>query len=191
MPRRKEFDPEEALSKAMLVFWEQGYEKTSMQDLVERMGVHKRSMYDTFGDKHALFIAALERYAGAADAWQRDVVARSDSPRAALRALLEIVLPDPATRPPGCLVVNCATELAAHDPEAASRVRRSFAVSQQVLEEVVRRGQQAGEIRAHADPVILAMQLHNAWLGLRVQARAGVDRVQLRKLIDAALALLD
>lgn len=191
MPRRKEFEPEEALSKAMMVFWEQGYEKTSMQDLVERMGVHKRSMYDTFGDKHALFMAALERYAGAAEAWQRSVLAQSDSPRAALRALLEIALPDPGARPPGCLVVNCATEMAAHDPEAAGRVRRSFAVSQQMLEEVVRRGQQAGEIPAHADPAKLAMQLHNAWLGLRVQSRAGVDGAQLRKLIDASLALLD
>lgn len=69
MARIKEFDEDVVLLKAMRLFWEQGYEKTSMQDLVTHMGVHKRSMYDTFGDKHTLYIKALKRYG--------DVVGRS------------------------------------------------------------------------------------------------------------------
>ncbi|WP_246772684.1 TetR/AcrR family transcriptional regulator [Paenibacillus polymyxa] len=62
MSRSKEFDETEVLDKAMQLFWEQGYEKTSMTDLVKHMGIHRRSLYDTFGDKHTLFLMALDRY---------------------------------------------------------------------------------------------------------------------------------
>ena len=62
MARYKEFEVNEVLDKAIQLFWEQGYQKTSMQELVENMGIHRRSIYDTFGDKHALFIKALKRY---------------------------------------------------------------------------------------------------------------------------------
>ena len=62
MARSKEFNEEEALDKAMEIFWKQGYEKTSIQDLVDQMGIHRRSLYDTFGDKHSLFVQTLERY---------------------------------------------------------------------------------------------------------------------------------
>ena len=64
MARSKEFDVDEVLLKAMHLFWDQGYENTSMQDLVKGMGIHKRSLYDTFGDKHTLFMKVLDRYAG-------------------------------------------------------------------------------------------------------------------------------
>jgi len=190
MARHKEFEPEEALAKAVMVFWEQGYEKTSMQDLVARMGVHKRSMYDTFGDKHALFMAALDHYTGSMAAWQRDVLAAGAGPRDTLRTLLELVLPVEG-RPRGCLLVNCATEVAPYDPEAARRVRRTFDATVRILEDLVRRGQQAGEFASRADPAELAHRVHNAWLGLRVQARAGVEAAPLRRLIASTLALLD
>ena len=60
--RPREFDPERALEQAMEVFWAQGYEATSVQDLLEAMGINRGSMYDTFGDKHTLFVAAIEHY---------------------------------------------------------------------------------------------------------------------------------
>ncbi|MGO2638704.1 MAG: TetR/AcrR family transcriptional regulator, partial [Enterococcus viikkiensis] len=59
MARVKEFDETEVLTKAMQLFWQQGYEKTSMQELVDVMGIHRRSIYDTFGDKHQLFLKSL------------------------------------------------------------------------------------------------------------------------------------
>ena len=62
MTRSKEFVESEVLLKAMHLFWEKGYEKSSLQDLVQHMGVHRRSMYDTFGDKHSLFMKTLELY---------------------------------------------------------------------------------------------------------------------------------
>ena len=60
MGRSREFDENVVLQKAMELFWEQGYEKTSLSDLVEHMGIHRRSLYDTFGDKHTLFLKTLD-----------------------------------------------------------------------------------------------------------------------------------
>ena len=62
MPRPKAFDPDAALQQAMQVFWERGYEATSVQDLVQGMGINRFSLYSTFGGKHQLFVTALERY---------------------------------------------------------------------------------------------------------------------------------
>ncbi|MGG4128868.1 helix-turn-helix domain-containing protein [Paenibacillus illinoisensis] len=62
MARSKEFEENVVLEKAMKLFWEQGYEKTSIADLVEHMGIHRRSLYDTFGDKHTLFLKAMDRF---------------------------------------------------------------------------------------------------------------------------------
>ena len=62
MARTKEFDEDAVLLKAMRLFWKQGYEKTSMKDLVANMGVHKGSLYDTFGDKRSLYLKTLDRY---------------------------------------------------------------------------------------------------------------------------------
>lgn len=60
MGRSREFDENVVLQKAMELFWKQGYEKTSLNDLVEHMGIHRRSLYDTFGDKHTLFLRTVD-----------------------------------------------------------------------------------------------------------------------------------
>ncbi len=62
MGRSKEFEERVVLQKAMELFWKQGYEKTSLSDLVEHMGIHRRSLYDTFGDKHTLFLKAIDLF---------------------------------------------------------------------------------------------------------------------------------
>src|ERR1700742_3249196 len=62
MPRSKEFDPQRALDKAMHLFWRQGYENTSLDDLLRAMGIARQSLYDTFGDKRALYLQAMARY---------------------------------------------------------------------------------------------------------------------------------
>jgi TetR/AcrR family transcriptional repressor of nem operon len=188
--RHKEFDPDQALDRAMRLFWERGYEKTSMQDLVERMGVHKRSMYDTFGDKHSLYVRALDRYVGAAET---DLVAglqAAGSSREALRALFSTSIGDDS-RPRGCFAVNCASETALDDPQVARRVGHLFTTSEQLIRDLVLEGQGAGEIPSRHDPDVLATALHNAWIGLRIQARAGRGPDELSAMVDGLMAMLD
>lgn len=126
MARSKEFDIDDVLLKAMTIFWQQGYEKTSMQDLVTGMGIHKRSMYDTFGDKHTLYIKALERYASLISSRMESRIEGITSAKAAIRLLFEATIHRSEEEPKGCMLVNTAVELSGHDPEAAGRANEAF-----------------------------------------------------------------
>lgn len=190
MARQKEFDPDTVLARAVDLFWRKGYQATSMQDLVTEMGVHKRSMYDTFGDKRSLFMHAVARYADAEEEAQREMVRQAASPLQALRQLLESSVYVKAGQPPGCLLVNCATELAPHDTEVASRVRAHFKFAQNLLTAVIEAGQASGTMRSSIDAADAAGHVFNAWLSVRIQVRAGVGRPALARVIDSALALV-
>jgi TetR/AcrR family transcriptional repressor of nem operon len=191
MARHKEFEPDIALDRAMTLFWERGYEKTSMQDLVAQMAIGKRSMYDTFGDKHALYLKALERYIDVIEGQLRDAIDAAPDARGALRALFETAISDGTSRPRGCLAVNSATEVAPRDDVVSSRLGKHFSTTRQLVLDLVRQGQRGGEIATRQRPEMLATSLHNAWIGLRVQARAGVNRRQLTGMVDGMIAMLD
>jgi TetR/AcrR family transcriptional repressor of nem operon len=188
--RHKEFDPDVALDRAMKLFWEKGYEQTSMQDLVEGMGIHKRSMYDTFGDKHSLYLKALHRYGDTVAEPHREAVESQKNPREALRLLLGSVIANFDLDPKGCLAVNSATEVALRDSEAAGWVRQNFETWRQLIADLIQQGQRSGEFSAKVDPQSLADSLFNVWVGLRVQARAGASRERLAEMIDNAMAVL-
>lgn len=190
MARQKEFDPETALQRAIHVFWQKGYDGTSIQDLVNEMGVHKRSMYDTYGDKRSLFLLAVARYADLEEEQQRLLVGKAASPVKALRQLLESSVQVPPGQPLGCLLVNCATDVAPHDADVAKRVRAHFRFSEKLLTEVISQGQSSGLMRTTMDSSEAARHVFNAWLSVRVQVRAGVARSALMRTIDSALALV-
>jgi TetR/AcrR family transcriptional repressor of nem operon len=191
MARTKEFDPEVALDRAMNAFWELGYEKTSMQDLVDRMGVGRRSLYDTFGDKHALFMQSLRRYVDLREAAEREIAEAAHDARDAIRRLFEASLAEGSVLQKGCLATNSATEVALGDPETTREIERHFAVCQQLLTGLVRQGQREGVIAEHHSAQALGTGLFNALLGLRVQIRAGIPRVRLAPAVDEIMRILD
>ncbi|MFD1774064.1 TetR/AcrR family transcriptional regulator [Paenibacillus rhizophilus] len=191
MARSKEFDIDTVLRKAMYLFWSQGYEKTSMKDLVETMGVHKRSMYDTFGDKHALFMKAMERYNELVRASVDARIQGQTSAKQAIRSIFEMVINVEDVRPAGCLIVNTACELALLDPEAAAKVSEYFAKTENLLSELITHGQATGEISGHYDAGQLSHYLLNALTGLRVLVKTTNDRQKLENIIDMTLAVLD
>lgn len=191
MARSKEFDEDAVLLKAMKLFWAQGYEKTSMQDLVEHMGIHRRSIYDTFGDKHALYLLALKRYS--------DTVWQSISQRAntsftakdAIRSLLEASIAQDEERPQGCLMVNTAVELAVHDTEFEAYVSKSLEHTEELIRELIVKGQQAGELSAALDAEMLSAYFNNALTGLRVIAKTQYNRERLQQIIVTTMSILD
>jgi TetR/AcrR family transcriptional repressor of nem operon len=191
MGRHKEFDPDEVLDKAMALFWQQGFEKTSMQELVDATGIHKRSMYDTFGDKHNLFLMTLGRYADMAEREQRQATVKAGDARQIVRKLLEssiVVAPDSAF---GCMLVNCATEVAGYDSQAAARIHDNFDRSEELIAQIIARGQAKSEITGKFDAAGLGSIIFNTWVGIRVQARSGAPAPKLQKMVDNAMALLD
>lgn len=189
MARAKEFEPERALERATDLFWRRGYEATSLRDLLEAMGLGQGSFYGTFGGKHALFLAALDRYREAAEA-SAVATLEDGSPKEAIRAvfggMVEVLAGQEEPRR-GCFLANSAVEQAPHDAEVAARISRYVRLLEDAFERTVRRGQAVGEIDARRDPRALARSLVTSSLGLRVLARTGADRRTLEDAADAAL----
>ena len=192
MPRSKAFDPDAALRKAMQLFWRQGYEATSVDDLVEAMGVNRASLYATFGDKRSLFRRALARYIATVLAPRLEATADAASPLAGLRGLLSELVAfsagDPQRR--GCLAVNSACELASREPEIAAMIKTQADALELQLARLIARAQAAGEIAAGRDPAALARMLASIIDGLRVRAKLAPDRAQLESIAASAMAAL-
>ena len=192
MPRGKAFDPDAALRKAMQIFWRQGYEATSIDDLVRVMGVNRASLYATYGDKRSLFRRALARYIATVLAPRLAATAESPSPLAGLRGLLgELVAfsaGDPQRR--GCLAVNAACELAGREPEVAAMIKTQADALERQLASLIARAQARGELAGGRDAKSLARMLATVIDGVRVRAKLAPDRAEMESIVASALAAL-
>ncbi len=191
MARPKEFDPDEVLDRAVELFWAKGYEATSIQDLVEALGINRSSLYATYGDKHALYLAAIDRYC-------RDVVDpsaleldRSDTPLEAIRNMF-LEIPGLAARQGkrGCLLCNAAVERAPVDPDVKAEVSGGFGRLGAAFRRALERARQAGDLDPAAESAALADYLLSGYLGLIVLAKSGRKPAQLRRTAKLILAPL-
>ena len=192
MARSKSFDPDVALRKAMQLFWRHGYEATSIDDLVQAMGVNRASLYATFGDKWSLFLKALDRYVDTVLAPRLEVLERSASPLEGLRAvfaeLVTFAAGDPQRR--GCLAVNTTCELASRESEVAELLRRYVGTLEGRLTRVIARAQALGEVPRGHDPAALARFLAVVIDGLRVRSKLLPDGRGLASAAEFAVAAL-
>lgn len=191
MARSKEFEENAVLDKAMRLFWEQGYEKTSMTDLVEHMGIHRRSLYDTFGDKHQLFLKAMDRFDNKINASLVGGVKRSKTAAEALRFIFDFMIVGEEGSPPGCLMVNSAVELAARDADVDTKSTEAFTTAEQLLKEIIVWGQRDGEFTVDYEAGQLAEYLHNVGVGLRAMARTSVAKEKLYRIAHVSMKLLE
>ncbi len=193
MARTKEFDPDAALVSAMELFWERGYEATTMADLVEHLDIAKASIYATFGGKRDLYLKALDRYAEIVDPRLLSALSQPGPTLPAVRAVVEQYA-DEATgkaRNRGCFVVNTAVELAPRDPLAARRVQASWDHLETALAAALVRAQAQGELDPDKDPRALARFLLVLLQGLRVVGKAAIEPGRARDAAAQALNLLD
>ncbi|SFS64835.1 TetR/AcrR family transcriptional regulator [Paenibacillus sp. BC26] len=195
MARTKEFDEDAVLLKAMVLFWDQGFEKTSMQDLVTRMGIHKGSLYDTFGDKQALYNRALKRYVELFEqAVKRPVksrMAETHSAKEAIRMILEMAIQKNDEVPSGCFMVNTAVELAKQDAVSRDLVQMGWETIEQFIHDIIVEGQQSGEISREHNARRLSHFYNNALTGLRVMIKTSSDNDKLTSIIDINMSVLD
>ena len=145
MARTPEFDHDKVLEKALDAFWRKGYEATSLNDLLEATGLARQSLYNTFGDKHGLFVASLRRYIDRNVALFAKML-ESGPVRTAIRRAFEAAL-SRATEGCGCFLVNSATELAPRDPEVRRLIASAIAGEERALAEALRRGVREGELQ--------------------------------------------
>ena len=193
MARTKEFDPDAALRAALDLFWERGYEATSMADLVEHLGVARASIYATFGNKHDLYLKALDRYGDLVDPDLLRDLSQPGPALPAVRALVERYAceagDDSGRR--GCFIVNTAVEVAPHDRQAARRVAASWDHLETALTSALIRAQVQGELAPGKDPRALARLLLVLMQGIRVVGKVSAEPRRLRDAATQALTLLD
>lgn len=192
MSLSKHFDTEDALEKAMQTFWAHGYEGTSVQDLVDNMGIDRGSLYATFGDKRQVFRAALQRY----DDYYRKAwvngLAGAMAPRAVILTIFEdgIAAALGTKAREGCLLVNAALELSPQDPEIGHVVANAFAEMEDFFRAMIRAAQADGSIPRRIVAAEAAAGLLSLFLGLRVLARANPKPAMLRAIKKQAEALI-
>lgn len=192
--RTKEFDPDAALQSALELFWRRGYEATSMADLVEHLGVGRASIYATFGNKHELYLKALDRYRETRDPLLLRELSQPGPALPAVRTVIRRFATEAATeerRLTGCFVTNTAAELAPHDTAAARRVEHSWDHIETLLHSALVRAQAQGELPEDRDPRTLARMLLVLMQGLRVVGKASTDPSRVRDAAEQALTLLD
>ena len=193
MSRPKEFNPDDAIEKAMQVFWHKGYEATSMEDLLTAMDLNRGSLYDTFGDKRQLFLKVLDRYCHGFVAEKFSLL---DQPGPALPTLrrfihgmIEGALADPQRR--GCLIANTVMELSPHEKDIAGKVCKALKMGEDAFFKVLTRAKTQGELRADQDPRVLARFLVTMMQGTIVMIKAGAPSDVVKQTAETALSILD
>ena len=191
MPRAKEFDPDTVLEKAMDLFWTKGYEATSIKMLVGHMGINRFSLYSTFGDKHQLFLAAMERYHQKTADAEIAILEGSEDGLESIRryfvALIDRYTGEGGSK--GCFMTNTTTELAPHDEAAKEKTGAFLLQMQAAFYHALIRAQKAGEIR-EARLNDYARFLTSTAQGIAVLAKIGPSREILESIRDVAMKAL-
>lgn len=188
MARTKEFDPDAVLRAAMDLFWRNGYEATSMQDLVDHLGIGRGSIYATFGGKHDLYLLALDRYAEESGDRTLELLSQPGPALPAVRAIIEGCLTEALTDHKGCFVTNTAVECP-DDRLSARRVESAWDGLETTIAGTLVRARAQGELPADKDPRALARFLVTLMQGLKVMAKVPDER-RMRDAVDQALSLL-
>lgn len=193
MARPKEFDVDDALHRALDVFWQKGYEATSMQDLVGAMGIQKASLYGTFGDKRELYLRALRSYQQESLAALEQRLGAPGSPKAAIGAFVLGLAAQACTKmgKRGCFCVNANIELAPHDTEVATILRQHSERVEALFAAALRRAKAAGELPRGADCDQLATFLFGIVVAVNVLGKQAASRERMTALARQGLAALD
>jgi len=192
MARNREFDPKEALDKAMMVFWQKGYVDTSIDDLVDATGVSRYGLYGEFGSKHGLFLASLDHYQDTAVKAFFGIVERPAAAMAEIRLYFDTIL-DLYSQPAGklgCLMCNSATEVAPHDKAVQKKVKGALDRMTSGFGIALTNAQKRGEVRADLDIKQAADFLTGILLGASVMVRSGANKQMIANTIQMSLASL-
>lgn len=191
MARTKEFDREEALGRAMDLFWRQGYATTSTDDLVKVMGIGRQSLYDTFGDKQKLYFEALRRYHSRVGTLiPNQPVARQTALDTIRGALMHVIDRPREMREKGCMGINATTSFCGSEPQVEQMAQTSAAYAEGAFRSVVELGIEAGEFDPGVDAEAAGRFLYTTLQGLTVRTQAGADPAAMRGTVAFALKTL-
>ena len=192
MPRKKEFDEDELLEKAVNLFWQKGYNATSAQDLVDGLGINRSSLYNAYTDKRTLFKMALIHYQLKYTNKMIAMLARADSAKKALKQIFSRVVQESAedNTLKGCFMVNTAVELASIDEEIGAIVNKNNKSVEDALTKLIEKGQRDGQFSNRHDARALARFVFGNITAIRVTARTGANTKVLEDMAEITLSAL-
>jgi AcrR family transcriptional regulator len=192
--RPRAYDPQTALQQALGVFWNTGYSGASLDSIATAAGMNRPSLYAAFGDKHALYIKALEQYWEFAAASMRESLTDLDLPLAeALQRFYEGQLSiyfSGDGQPRGCFAIGTATTEAVEDPEIREVLSDRLSRLDADLEIRLQAAKEAGELKDNADPAALAVLASSLLHSISIRARAGKSRAELTELARNAIRVI-
>ncbi|TAL88947.1 MAG: TetR/AcrR family transcriptional regulator [Rhodanobacter sp.] len=192
MPWEKSFNEDEAVGKAMRVFWEKGYEPASMADLIAGIGISRGSLYNAFGGKEQLFVKALQKY----DTDNRRAILAEmeamDDPKRAIAALFDGIVAETVgdTRKKGCFLVNTAAELVTHGEEVNRIVRTGLRELEAFFQRSIEVAQARKQMPGSLDPATTAKGLVAMIVAIRLLGRGMFDEASLKAIAGQAQRLL-
>jgi TetR/AcrR family transcriptional repressor of nem operon len=190
MPRKKGFDPERALAKAMGVFWRLGYENASTETLMKAMGIARQSLYDTFGDKRALYLKALAYYRDRTNGDMQRMLEASPSVKEGFATLLfGLAAETREQHERGCLLLSANLQRDTRDAVITDFLRDNQDRVEAIFVEALRRAQTRGELSRSHKPAALAHFFVVTIQGMRTTARLTSDRKTLEQVARIALAV--
>lgn len=193
MPRVKLFDEKEVLTKAMYLFWRQGYCDTSVQDLVNHLGINRASIYDTFGDKKQLFKKSFALYRalnleGIIQFFENEPNIKNGFSKLFAIAIEEAIS-DKDNK--GCFVVNTITELIPNDKSLLKTLENNKEKFENIFYNYLLEGQKSGQLDTNKDLRALTTLMYTLYNGIRVVSKIKPDKAALSNSITIALSLLD
>jgi TetR/AcrR family transcriptional regulator, transcriptional repressor for nem operon len=192
MPRNKAFETREIIEKAKLLFHSKGYEGTSMQDLVENLGISRSSLYDTFGDKQQLYLEALQYYCNE-NAYSLIEKSKSVSdPLAFIHEIFAGIIDDAKSdkAKKGCYVVNAISEFGRANSGVTEIIDKNNRAFEKMLEQLIVKCQENKQVAKNKDAKVMAKFLFNTICGLRVNSKTYTSIKDLELISETALSLL-
>lgn len=193
MARSKQFDERQALVSAMLVFWEKGYEGTSINDLEQAMGLKRTSIYNAFGNKSAIFERVMSCYK---ESVMSALFAELDAApgikegiRRLLNGALDIHFDD--ENPGGCLVVLSLMESGQHDEQSLASMQQTIQDLKTALQARLNKAKKSGELSKDLDAGSTATTIATTMVGMMVMGKANFTRASLKKTVNQIVSLLD
>jgi len=192
MARKKEFDEDELLEKAVHLFWQKGYNGTSAQDLVDGLGINRSSIYNTYTDKRTLFKMALQRYQQKETNAMVTMLGKADNAKKAIKqvfsGLIKESVEDVLLK--GCLMVNTGMELSGTDGEIGEIVKKNNKSVEDALTKIIEKGQKDGQFSAKQDARTYARFIFGNITAIKVAARSGTPQQVLEDIADVAMSAI-
>lgn len=190
MARPREFDKDQVIERAMLMFWEQGYEATSIRNLIETMGISSSSMYEAFGDKRGVFLAALARFCELERARITQMAQDAPTPEAFIERLFGSLDEVVNSRAQGSLAFNTMVEYGTRDTDITELLLTHYLGIAEIIADLIRTGQQQGTVASQQEPMHLAYAILSALHGVATVKGVKPDFAHARAISQVIVKLL-